>query len=291
MKDTKVKILSFGEIILDVYKDKTVLGGAPFNFAFHASKLGAKVWLVSAVGNDVEGRDSLSSIKKSGVNCDYVCIDDNPTGKCFVALDQNGVPDFRLQNCVAYDNIKIDERIFQGNYDALSFGTLALRSENNFDAIKSLLKNCKISNVYCDLNLREPYVSEKSVSFCLKNANILKVTCDELKYVIENILKLDYNGYDQAANLVFDSFSNIKQIVLTCGEDGAYAYLRDKWQKYFQPAKRVTVVSTVGAGDSFGAAYLVSYLRNSPITECLKTATEVSASVISNENNLINILI
>ncbi len=59
-----MKILSFGEIIWDVYPDKAVLGGAPLNFAAHATVWGSETHLLSAVGGDSLGRRAIGEIEK-----------------------------------------------------------------------------------------------------------------------------------------------------------------------------------------------------------------------------------
>ena len=50
-----MRILSFGEILWDVFPTEKKIGGAPFNFAAHAARLGAESYMVSAVGSDENG--------------------------------------------------------------------------------------------------------------------------------------------------------------------------------------------------------------------------------------------
>ena len=59
-----MKILSFGDIIWDVYPDKACIGGALLNFSAHVKKSGAESYLMSAVGNDPLGEDALKKLKK-----------------------------------------------------------------------------------------------------------------------------------------------------------------------------------------------------------------------------------
>ena len=54
-----MNILSFGEIIWDVYPNEKHIGGAPFNFAAHAKRAGAEAFLMSAVGNDTLGQEAI----------------------------------------------------------------------------------------------------------------------------------------------------------------------------------------------------------------------------------------
>ena len=79
------------------------------------------------------------------------------------------------------------------------------------------------------------------------------------------------------------AFPDLEEIIVTYGEKGAYAFSTTEDKIFYAPAKEVSVVSTVGAGDSFGAAYLVSRFKGRNIEESLKRATEVSAKVVSIE--------
>ena len=104
----KVKILSVGEIIWDVYPEKKVIGGAPLNFAAHCVLRGAKSGLISAVGKDELGERALQGLKEYGVR-DFVQEVDIPTGRCVVTLDENKVPNYHIERKVAYDEIQTEK--------------------------------------------------------------------------------------------------------------------------------------------------------------------------------------
>ena len=84
-----MKILSFGEIIWDVYgPSERTLGGAPLNFAAYAAMAGADVYLASAVGDDAIGREAVESVKELGIDCRYVSVSEKVTGQCLVTLGE-----------------------------------------------------------------------------------------------------------------------------------------------------------------------------------------------------------
>jgi fructokinase len=274
-----MKILSFGEIIWDVYPDKNYIGGAPLNFAAHASREGADTYLLSAVGNDELGCKAMELIKKFGVFIDYVSVNpDFETGKCIVSLDENGVPSFNVKNNAAYDNIvSVPDEYF----DVVAFGTLAMRNSVSLNTLKKLLKAKKYGKIFCDINLRAPFYTKESVELCLENANILKLSDTELDYVFDTFFNIRYENLVQNFYLLCSKYPNIEEITVTYGEGGAYAFSIVEDKICYAPAKQVDVVSTVGAGDSFGASYLVSRLKGKSIEQSLKRATEVSAYVVS----------
>ena len=274
-----MKILSFGEIIFDVYPDKKCIGGAPLNFAAHASREGADTYLLSAVGNDELGCKAVELIKKFGISTDYVSVNpDFETGKCIVSLDENGVPSFNVKNNAAYDNIvSVPDEYF----DVVAFGTLALRNNVSLKTLKTLLASENYGKIFCDINLRAPFYTKESVELCLENANILKLSDTELDYVFDTFFNIRYENLVQNFYLLCSKYPNIEEITVTYGEGGAYAFSIVENKICYAPAKQVDVVSTVGAGDSFGASYLVSRLKGKSIEQSLKRATEVSAYVVS----------
>lgn len=274
-----MKILSFGEIIWDVYPDKNYIGGAPLNFAAHACREGADTYLLSAVGNDELGCKAVELIKKFGVFTDYVAINpDLETGKCIVFLNENGVPSFNVKNNVAYDYIT---SVPHEHFDVLAFGTLALRNNVSLNTLKEILKAKTYGRIFCDINLRAPFYTKESVELCLESANILKLSDTELDYVLDTFFSIRYENFLQNLRLLSAKYRNLEEIAVTCGENGAYVYFSREDKIYYTPARAVKVVSTVGAGDSFGAAYLVSRLKGNDIISSLERGAKVSAYVVS----------
>lgn len=277
-----MKLLSFGEVIWDVYPDAVYLGGAPLNFAAHASCQGADAYVVSAVGRDELGRAAMEKIESKGVKTKYISeLSQAETGKCIVTLDENAVPDYNLLTDVAYDYIQKPELVER--FDVIAFGTLALRGENNRRVLEQILKENVFSDVFTDLNIRPPFYSKESILFCLENATIVKISDEELPIVAEAIFggKMDYMV---AAEALSERFAQIKIIIITRGADGSCAY--DCAEKSFcsADAPKTEVVSTVGAGDSFGATFLTQYFAGRSLQACLDIASRVSAFVVSQKD-------
>ena len=279
-----MKILSFGEIIWDVYPDKSHIGGAPLNFAAHAKKRGAESYLLSAVGNDELGESALSTLDVFGVNREYVrVINGKATGRCRVLLDKNGSPTFNLDKESAYDEIEIPESLLNETFDAIAFGTLAIRSKKSRHSLEKILNKGIAKAVFCDLNLRPPFYDRETVIFALESCDILKVSDTELDYIRENILNTEITDYEYLLNKLCVKYENIGLVLLTCGERGAYIYRSFNPKIYYRMAISVSVVSTVGAGDSFGAVFLTEYLSGKSIDSCLDKAICISAQVVSRE--------
>lgn len=276
-----MKILSFGEILWDVYPDNKYIGGAPLNFAAHLSKHGEEVHMLSTVGEDDLGTEAIRLLNGWGVSSRFVSVLKNKkTGSCSVTLDKASVPTYSLMRDVAYDFIPSDS--VPNGFDALYFGTLALRGEYNFNSLKSLLKKCDFSEVFVDVNIRPPFYSEEVLYFSAENATVLKISLEELPIVAEALdISLLQGCYSDFAKNLAAEFTNLKCIIITLGGDGAYVLDCVSNTELTCEAERVTVVSTVGAGDSFGAAFMHGYLHKNDLAVCLKYAVMVAGFVVS----------
>ncbi len=275
-----MKLVTFGEIVWDVYPDQQCLGGAPLNFAAHAAALGAETYLISAVGNDELGRAAREALHRFGVNDRWVVtVPAYPTGQCMVTLDDRAVPQYRLLENTAYDHL---QKCTPMQAEALVFGTLIQRSENNGQVLRHLLENGQFGDVFCDVNLRAPYYNRASVEQCLQVATVLKVSREELPTMAALVFGKMLPDYAAEARRLMQQYPNIRVLIITLDSDGAYA-LDATGQEYYHAAEPVAVVSTVGAGDSFGAAFLVSYLQTHNISQALAAAIHRSAMVVTHK--------
>ena len=163
------KILTFGEIIWDVYPDKKLIGGAGLNFAAHAAKCGAESYMMSATGRDVLGDDALSCMSKFGVRSELIKRCNKPTGQCLVTLNERGIPSYNVLRDVAYDNIALNdndiEKINRYGFDAIYFGTLIQRSAVSRESLHRIVKECSFSEKICDVNLRKDCFDESTILF------------------------------------------------------------------------------------------------------------------------------
>lgn len=100
---SKPIVIALGEILWDMLPTGKRAGGAPVNFAYHASQNGAESYAISAVGNDELGAELLNDAHKAGINT-LVQTNEYPTGTVAVALT-NGIPEYTIVQNVAWDHI------------------------------------------------------------------------------------------------------------------------------------------------------------------------------------------
>lgn len=267
-----MKILSFGEILWDIFPEEKKIGGAPFNFAAHCARLGAESYMVSAVGSDENGTLALDEAKRLGIKCDYVAVDRKyPTGYCAVTLT-DGKPSYELVRDVAYDHIPFV--LPRGKFDALYMGTLAMRSPESRRSFEKILKYTDSAEVFFDVNFRGDFYTRELVNSFLRETTILKISDEEISF---------FGGRDHI-NVLLDisrKYPKLKFICLTLGKDGAMVYdCRNKSILYSEKPKG-KVVSTVGAGDSFAACFLTSLLAGYSVEKCLDRAVTLSDFVVT----------
>lgn len=274
-----MKVLAFGEVLWDIYSNGEHIGGAPLNFAAHFKKCGGESWIITAIGNDSLGNKTVDEIKKMGINSEYITCSDKETGKCIVTLDGNQIPTYNILDNVAYDYIKkpnIDGNIF----NVLYFGTLALRNENNKAVLRQIVSENNFGDVFVDMNIRSPYYSNDVLRFACENATIIKISEEELSVVMEFISDNELSVKENA-QIIGKEFKKVKMVIITRGDKGAFVYDCTNKKSYECESQKVKVVSTVGAGDSFSAAFLAAYLKTYDIAKSLDFSTKISGYVVS----------
>ncbi len=278
-----MKILAFGEILFDIFGDSANLGGASMNFCAHAVRAGAEGAMLSAVGGDDLGKDALRQVAGYGIDIRHIAVlKDKMTGRCMVTLDDAGIPKYDLLNNVAYDYIPVPDLAGE-SYDVLYFGTLALRGEYNKQTLKNLLDRKVAGDIFVDMNIRPPFYSDESILFALNNATLLKISDEELPVIAETLLGAGEHSTDAVVAAIKERFVNVKLLILTCGGDGSVAYDLKTGEVCPCDAVKTEVVSTVGAGDSFCATFIVNYLNGIDTKTALEKASRVSAWVVSQE--------
>lgn len=270
-------VVGIGELLWDVFDSHKIVGGAPSNFAYHVSQFGMEGYAISAIGNDELG-DEISKFLSTKKLNPLVSVNNYPTGTVFVKLSGAGIPSYTITEDVAWDYIPLtaEAKDLATKADAVCFGTLAQRNEASrktiYDFISLMSPNAL--KIY-DINLRLNYFNLEIISKSISLSNVLKINDDEL--VIVSKIYGFKGGNDEVIQSLFDKYPSLNIIILTCGTDGSYVYSRV--EKSFLPTPIVTVADTVGAGDSFTAAFIAVYLKTKSIANAHKRAVDVSAFV------------
>ena len=285
-------IVGLGEILFDCLPEGKKLGGAPANFAYHASQFGLNGIAVSAIGDDENGREIVEILKEQGAKSHLETVKE-PTGTVQVTLSGNGIPQYDICLGVAYDNIPWTPAIEEiaKNARAVCFGSLAQRTAVTRNTVHQFLDTMpKLGTLKVfDINLRQNWYSKDVIEESLNRCNVLKLNDEEISLVSE-ILDLDpvaqptdenplqlVDFEDQCRDIM--RIYDLQMIILTCGTNGSYVFHADGVS--FQPTPKVKVADTVGAGDSFTGSFVACVLNGKPIAQAHETAVKVSAFVCS----------
>lgn len=273
-------VVGLGEILWDCLPQGRKMGGAPANFAYHVSQFGLSSCVVSAVGKDNLGNEIIENLSKRGIDFDVPQID-FPTGTVQVTLDGNGVPKYDICRNVAWDNIPWTSELasLASKTTAVSFGSLAQRDNCSRDTIYRFLDNMPNEagtlKVF-DINLRQNFYNEEIIRESLSRCNVLKINDEEIA-ILRNMFGYNLDNEKLCQSLIKDF--NLKMLILTCGTNGSYVFDGNNEGWSILPTPKVKVADTVGAGDSFTAAFVASVLQGKSLADAHKIAVEVSAFV------------
>jgi fructokinase len=272
----KLKILGIGELVWDVLPSGKKLGGAPVNFAFWCNELGAEGFPVTAVGNDSLAEESLAQLQNTGLDLSYIQHNDLPTGVVNVTLSGDGIPAYDIVQNVAWDAIEADKKTLglAKVADAVCWGSLAQRSEKTRSSVETIIDALEQSCLKVfDINIRQNWYTKELIESSLNKADVLKLNEDELPLIA------DMFGFDleTAIASIIKEYS-LKYIIYTVGADHSEIHGAEGMLSYIKTPS-VKVVDTVGAGDSFTAAFITSLLSGKTVQESHAKAVEIAARV------------
>lgn len=263
----KIMVLSFGEVLMDCFPDKNVIGGAPFNVAVHLKRLGEESGIVTKVGTDDIGSEIQDVLKKEKLNTQLQIDSNYPTGRVDVSLN-NGQPSYNIHKGCGWEFIGVAE-IKEPDY--FVFGSLALSFLENKKSFKVFRQMFPKATFVCDINLREPFYDKETIELCLESADILKINDEELEYLskehkIQDVISWLKSEYE------------ITKVLLTEGAKGATLFWDN--EEYSCTVKKIDkIIDTVGAGDSFTSLFLHGVINKLPLDQALQRAADFAGLI------------
>lgn len=245
----------FGEVLFDHFADGSrVLGGAPFNVAWHLQGLGLDPLFVSAVGTDEEGRDVIERMESWGMSTEGVQADVvRPTG-AVTAKIVDGEPVYEIGAEQAYDYVERDPAaaaLDDADVSLIYHGTLALRMETSRETLRAL-QDVAAATTYVDLNLRQPWWTPERVERCLERTDWLKLAANELATVLGRPAE-SVEACEAGAGELVERYG-LQAVIVTRGAWGSLMVRGgDAWTSRSEALSQDEIVDTVGAGDAFSA--------------------------------------
>jgi fructokinase len=252
-----MKIVAIGELLWDIFPDSERLGGAAFNFAAHARRLGHEVIFLSAVGDDDRGRTAIERAAAIGLPAGHIRrIAGAATGTVTVQVDAAGHPAFTIHRPAAYDLLRLDAAeiaaLADFSPDWLYFGTLHQADPHIRELDRTLMNALPRARRFYDVNLRRNCYDAALVDGLLRCAQVVKLNDDEVAEV-DRLAGLSHSGI---ADFCRDWTRKLgwQAVCITLGERGSALLVGGEYIEV--PGYPVRVVDTVGSGDAFAAAFL-----------------------------------
>jgi len=274
--------LIFGEVLFDHFPDGSrVLGGAPFNVAWHLQGLGGAPLLVSRIGDDDPGREVLRAMSDWGMDTAGIQIDaERPTGTVTVEIER-GEPRFEILPDQAYDRIDGETALAARGRDSFSLlyhGTLALRSAGASAAVDGLLEHTGAA-AFVDVNLRDPWWRGEALPGLVRRARWVKLNEAELAHLARHAGTKLVAGQEEVVAEKLRELFDIDLLVVTRGERGAQAVDTDGRAVLVAPVADLEVVDTVGAGDALASVVIFGLLEGWPVPEILERAQLLASRI------------
>ncbi len=249
-------IVSIGEILWDLIRGEEHLGGAPFNFAAHARRLGHDVVFVSAVGNDLRGRRARARARELGVGDEFIASSTADTGVVTVALGADGQPEFTIHRPAAYDFVELGpaavSAIAARRPAWICFGTLFQTQAAGRRAVEALIAGIPGALRFYDVNLRRGSWTPALVRELAACADCVKLNDAEAE-CLAPVLGLADGMAEPFCRSGAERFG-WRAACVTRGARGAAVLAGGDYAE--ADGYAVEVADAVGAGDAFAAAFV-----------------------------------
>lgn len=271
---TNSPIHIFGEVLFDCFPGgQQILGGAPFNVAWHLQAFGQEPDFISRIGNDAAGRNIAAKMQSWNLCLTHLHTDnEHPTGKVQVQF-HNGEPAYDIVENCAYDFIQPPPPGSANTQGILYHGSLALRNPVSAAALAAY-KARHQGKIFVDINLRSPWWHKDGLKKLLLDAAWVKLNTAELAdlgFAAESL---------EQAMLAFHQEFALDILIVTRGAQGAVALDNQRNFHYVSPVPLQTVVDTVGAGDAFASVTLLGFLLDWPLDLTLKRAQDFAGALV-----------
>jgi len=281
----QVEVAVLGEALVDIFDDRSVLGGAPFNVARNLAALGCKPHFFSRVGADELGVCIQAECRRFGISIRHLQVDPvNATGAVKVSM-RGHEHRFEILPDRAWDHLdgeRVVSELLKLTPQRVYFGTLAQRSPTSRQAIREGV-NATWASSFLDLNLRAGADEASLVAASMQLADVVKVNEEELQRLLSwfsNETSADFASQDHTRQVLalLDRF-DVLRLVVTRGLAGYVVYERGLGLTHQGAANAVAVQDTVGAGDAFSSVLILGAVRAWPLEVTLQRATDFASAV------------
>lgn len=266
-------ILCCGEALIDMLPRDTTLGekgfapyagGAVFNTAIALGRLGQPTGFFTGLSDDMMGDILRDTLRRSHVDFSYCATLSRPTTIAFVKLtDGHASYAFYDENTAGRMITEADLPALGDDCEALHFGAISLIPEPCGATYEALMAREQATRVISlDPNIRPGFIKDKAAH--MARIRRMAAMSDIVKFSDEDLAWFGLEG-DEETLARHWLHHGAKLVVVTRGAEGAVGYTAR--HKVTVPSEKVTVVDTVGAGDTFDAGVLASLKMQNLLTK------------------------
>jgi len=248
---------------------KMTPGGKGANQAVAAARLGADVYMIGMVGNDVIGDELIKNFERNRVNVDYVKRAETHSGVALIFVDSEGNNVIAVAPGADYHLSKEDvDEALEDLRDRI--GVLLLQLEIPVEVVEYAIRRFSEEGIRIILN-PAPYheLSREALS------RVFVATPNEIELELMSGVRIASDEDLMRAGRKAIEDLGIGNLVVTLGERGAMIIARDRHELI--PAFRVKPVDTTGAGDAFNGALAVALVRGEALESAARYANAVAA--------------
>jgi sugar/nucleoside kinase (ribokinase family) len=297
MKLLTADMVAIGEILIDfipvtsdTYSDVPAFekhfGGAPFNYAVAAARLGAEVGALAAVGTDPFGQFLIDTLNKNNVDTRHVKIKKQRTTLAFVVSEPNGEKSFFFYRKPWFETA--DTMLSPSDVDPaylrsakiLHYSGVALTHSPERDAVFKAIENTHASGglISYDPNIRlELWSSNDELramnDIAMRKADIILLAKDEAEFLFGKCAP------KKIVAKIKDKY-HPRYVALKLGDQGSHVE-DEAGTSFFKPAYEVKVVDTTGAGDGWDAAFDYGLIQGWDLETCITVANAVGALTVT----------
>lgn len=247
---------------VDVEKLVLSVGGSASNFTVGLSRLNISTGIIARVGSDYFGQICSKKLHDEGVDTQRLLNINAPTGMVFIAVDPPGE-----RSMYAFMGANAEFRLLKEDIDYIKSSKILHITGMYKEVVEEASKHANFLSLNPGTLLSEYGI--EGLHSSLERANILFLNKKEITILTGENLN---NG----AQKLLDT--GVEMVVVTCGKDGANLYTKNR--TIHSPVKETAALDTTGAGDSFAAGFIASYLKDKKLEECLDFANQVASSCV-----------
>jgi len=248
---------------------KMTPGGKGANQAVAAARLGAEVYMIGRVGEDLIGDELLRNFERNGVKTDHVKRAKTHSGVALIFVDSSGNNIIGVAPGADYHVSREDvDEALKDLGDRINI--LLLQLEIPIDVVEYAVKKFSEKGVKIILN-PAPYhpLSSETLS------KVFIATPNEVELELMSGVKIASDRDLVRAGREAIEKLGIKNLVVTLGSRGAMI-ITEKEEKLI-PAFKVKPIDTTGAGDAFNGALAVALSKGKSLEEAVRYANAAGA--------------